>query len=108
LTPSLELFAGVGTACVNVKAGKGGAEKVLTLLAYAKAAGYELDTIATTSCGRELIAAGVIAAGMLDNIALGLRLFTAAGKAGCAPRGAGEVKVSIYCNNKPQLPVLLD
>jgi hypothetical protein len=83
-TPSLQLFAHVASACV--RDGAETADKVLTVLAYAKACGYELDSVASTADGRELLAAGVIAAELLNNIALGLRLLTAASKAeGCAP-----------------------
>jgi len=83
-TPSLQLFAYVASACV--RDGAGNADKVLTVLAYAKACGYELDSVASTAEGRQLLAAGVIAAELLNNIALGLRLLTAASLAeGCAP-----------------------
>ena len=62
------------------------AEDVLQVLTYAKAAGYELDNIAAVETGRDLLAGGVIAAENMDNLALGLRLLTAASKAeGCAP-----------------------
>ena len=112
-TPSLDLFATVAKACVDVsvvkkKGGdiqhinsnvllqKNNAEKVLTLMAYIKAAGYDLDNIASTEPGREILAAGVIASEILDNIPLGLRLLTAAGKAeGCSPdRGDTMVALS--------------
>lgn len=80
-TPPLQVFADISEA-----AGKLDAEKVLTVLAFAKAAGYELDKIASTVDGRSMLASGVIAAEKLDNIALGLRLLAAASKAeGCAP-----------------------
>ena len=83
-TPNLQLFADVAMSCV--KKGSKDAEKVLTVLTYAKAAGYDLDNIASTVDGRNLLAAGVIAAELMDNIPLGLRLLTAASKAqGCAP-----------------------
>lgn len=83
-TPSLQLFAYVASACV--RDGAENADKVLSVLAYAKACGYELDSVASTVDGRQLLAAGVIAAELLNNIALGLRLLTAASKAeGCAP-----------------------
>jgi hypothetical protein len=83
-TPSLQLFAYVASACV--RDGAETADKVLTVLAYAKACGYELDSVASTADGRQLLAAGVIAAELLNNIALGLRLLTAASMAqGCAP-----------------------
>jgi hypothetical protein len=83
-TPSLQLFAYLASACV--RDGAENADKVLTVLAYAKACGYELDSVASTVDGRQLLAAGVIAAELLNNIALGLRLLTAASLAeGCAP-----------------------
>jgi hypothetical protein len=85
-TPSLELFAEVASSCINRKDKLDDPEKVMTVLAYAKAAGYELDNIASTVDGRVLLAAGVIAAEKLDNIGLGLRFLTAASKAqGCDP-----------------------
>lgn len=85
-TPSLQLFADVGAAFINRKDGKEDPEQVMTVLAYAKAAGYELDNIASTVDGRRLLADGVIAAEKLDNIGLGLRFLTAASNAqGCEP-----------------------
>jgi hypothetical protein len=71
-------------------------DKVSTVLAYAKAAGYELDNIASTVDGRTLLANGVIAAEMLGNIGLGLRFLTAATKAkGCEP-DRGDALVSTH------------
>jgi len=59
---------------------------VLSLLALVKASGYSLDSIGNTASGRLLLASGVIAAEKQGNIALGLRLLTAAQKAeGCSP-----------------------
>jgi hypothetical protein len=85
LTPTLQLFAEVATAFVSGKIEED-PEKVMTVLAYAKAAGYELDNVASTVDGRALVAAGLIAAQKLDNIGLGLRFLTAASKAqGCDP-----------------------
>lgn len=82
-TPSLKLFADVAFACVD---GVNDPEKVMTSLAYLKAAGYDLDNIASTVDGRRVLAAGVIAAEKINNIGLGLRFLTAASKAeGCAP-----------------------
>jgi hypothetical protein len=82
-TPSLKLFADVAFACVD---GVNDPEKVMTSLVYLKAAGYDLDNIASTVDGRRVLAAGVIAAEKIDNIGLGLRFLTAASKAeGCAP-----------------------
>jgi hypothetical protein len=83
-SPPLQVFADI--AMEAVRGGSKDAEKVLTVLAYAKAAGYEIDNIASTADGRALLAAGVIAAQLLDNLGLGLRLLTAASKAqGCSP-----------------------
>jgi len=82
-TPNLGTFDDVGMA-----AAKDGskAEGVLQVLTLTKAAGYELDTIASAQAGRSLLASGLVAAQQMDNVALGLRLLTAAAKAeGCAP-----------------------
>jgi pentatricopeptide repeat protein len=92
-TPGLHLFADVAAACV-AKSNPENAEKVLTVLAYVKAAGYELDNIASTSDGVKLIACGVVAAEILDNIPLGLRLLTSAKNAeGCAPDRGDQLVV---------------
>jgi len=92
-TPPLSTFADVAMAAA--KDGEMG-ESVLQVLTLAKAAGYELDSVASAQAGRELLASGVIAAEQMENIALGLRLLTAAGKAeGCAPdRGDDLVAAS--------------
>jgi hypothetical protein len=83
-TPPLRLFADVALTCASKD--RSDAEKVMTVLAYAKTAGYELDGIASTVDGRNLLAAGVIAAEKLDNVGLGLRFLTAASSAeGCEP-----------------------
>lgn len=79
-TPPLSTFTAVASSAV-AKADAGQDEKVFTLLAYAKAAGYELDTLASTLDGRTILASGVIAAERLGNEALGLRLLTAASQA---------------------------
>jgi hypothetical protein len=85
-TPSLQLFANVASTCVGRSSNAEDAEKVMTVIAYAKAAGYELDNIASTIDGRTLLSTGVIAAEKLNNIGLGLRFLTAASKAqGCDP-----------------------
>lgn len=82
-TPPLSIFADVAKAAAK---SDDHAEDVLQVLTYAKAAGYELDNIAAVEAGRDLLASGVIAAEKMDNLALGLRLLTAAAKAeGCAP-----------------------
>ena len=72
-----------------------GPEMVFNVIAYVKAAGYELDTIASTEDGRRIISAGVIAAEKMDNVRLGLRLLKAASEAsGCAP-DRGDVLICL-------------
>ena len=101
-TPTLEIFAEVAHAIPLTDA-----EKVLNVLAYAKAAGYELDNIASTQDGRIILASGVIAAEKLDNLALGLRLLTAASKAsGCAP-DRGDVLVASHSSAAQRAATLL-
>jgi len=86
--PSLETLASVAHAAMaNPNAGH--EEKVLSVLAYAKAAGYELDSIASLESGKSLIASGVIAAERLKNDALGFRLLTSA-----AAADRGDVQVA--------------
>lgn len=88
-TPALSTFADVAKAAAQ---SDDHAEDVLQILTYAKAAGYELDNIAAVEAGRELLASGVIAAEKMDNLALGLRLLTAAAKAeGCAPDSGDDL-----------------
>ncbi|KAL7540703.1 hypothetical protein ACHAWF_006768 [Thalassiosira exigua] len=90
-TPPLGVFADVARAAAK---SDDRAEDTLQVLALAKAAGYELDAIAAVEAGRDLLASGVVAAEKMDNLALGLRLLTAAAKAeGCAPDG-GDVLVA--------------
>lgn len=89
-TPTLEIFARVAQAAAQTRA-----EKAIAVLAYVKAAGYELDNIASTQDGRTILASGVIAAEKLDNLGLGLRLLTAASKAGgCAPDRGDDLVAS--------------
>jgi hypothetical protein len=89
-TPTLEVFAQVAQAATQAQA-----EKAIAVLAYVKAAGYELDNIASTQDGRTILASGVIAAEKLDNLGLGLRLLTAASKAGgCAPDRGDDLVAS--------------
>lgn len=91
-TPSLSTFADVAEA-----AAKDGSmsETILQIMTLAKAAGYELDSIASAEGGRSLLASGVIAAEQMDNLALGLRFLTAAGKAeGCAPARGDDLVAS--------------
>lgn len=82
-TPPLGTFADVAKAAAKSRVR---AQEVLQTLTIAKAAGYVLDNIASVEAGRELLASGVVAAEQMDNLALGLRLLTAAAEAeGCAP-----------------------
>jgi len=83
-TPPLSTFAVVAEPFIK---GKGGnPDSIVDLLTLAKASGYELDSVASVEAGRQVLAAGVIAAEKMDNLALGLRLLTAAQKAqGCEP-----------------------
>jgi hypothetical protein len=91
-TPSLKLFADVANAAID---GVNDPEKVMTSLVYLKAAGYDLDSIASTVDGRAILAAGVIAAEKINNIGLGLRFLTAASKAeGCAPDRGDDLVAS--------------
>jgi pentatricopeptide repeat protein len=95
-TPPLSTFAVFANSEIicNKQDHKHG-EDILTVLAYAKAAGYELDTVASLPDGRSLLASGVIAAEWLDNTALGLRLLKAAASAqGVAP-DRGDVMVAL-------------
>jgi pentatricopeptide repeat protein len=83
-TPPLSTFASVADPYIRGKAGN--ADSMVQLLTLAKTAGYELDSVASAEAGRQVLSAGVIAAEEMDNLALGLRLLTAAQKAeGCEP-----------------------
>lgn len=87
-SPSLSVFADVAKAASmsSAKEDAQQGEDVLQVLTYIKASGYELDSIAAIEPGRDILASGVIASEKMDNLALGLRLLTAAAKAeGCAP-----------------------
>ena len=75
--PSLATFAAIAEAAVADADAKTD-DKVLEILTLAKAAGFELDSIAKTQDGRAILAAGVVAAERLNNLNLGLRLLTAA------------------------------
>lgn len=83
MTPLLGTVASVAESVsrspVNTSGKKN--ELVLQVLQYAKVAGYELDEIGSAEAGRTLLACGIIAAEDMDNLALGLRLLTAAKKA---------------------------
>jgi hypothetical protein len=104
-TPPLSTFAAVAQAAIAHPSNHDD-EKVLSVLAYAKAAGYQLDTIASIEDGRSLLAYGVIAAERLDNVALGLRLLTAAANAeGVAP-DRGDTMVALS-SSKAQRACLL-
>lgn len=90
-TPPLSTFADVAQDAAKEKKG----EVVLSVMTLAKAAGYILDNIASAEAGRKLLAAGVIAAEEMDNLALGLRLLTAAAKAeGCDPDRGDDLVAS--------------
>lgn len=86
-SPSLSVFADVAKAAtLSDKDDTQQGEDALQVLTFIKASGYELDSIAAIEPGRDILASGVIAAEKMDNLALGLRLLTAANKAdGCAP-----------------------
>jgi len=102
-TPPLSAFAAVAFAesrgdAKNTVEAEGiaiGPENVFNVIALVKAAGYELDTIASTDDGRRILTAGVIAAEKMDNVRLGLRLLKAAGEAsGCAP-DRGDILIGL-------------
>lgn len=95
-TPSLSTFAEVAKNALMTDSDPAHADKVLSVLAYLKASGYELDTIASTEDGRIVLAEGVIAADRLKNDALGFRFLKAAQNAkGVAPdRGDTMVALS--------------
>lgn len=90
-TPTLNAFASASAAAIKAEAN----ESVLQVMSLAKAAGYELDSVASAEAGRLLLADGVIAAERMDNLALGLRLLTAAQKAeGCLPDRGDDLVAS--------------
>ena len=103
-TPPLSAFAAVafaeaGATTAEVKTAQEedvtiGPENVFTVIAYVKAAGYELDTIASTEDGRRILAAGVIAAEKMNNVRLGLRLLQAASQASPSNDTRGDVLVA--------------
>lgn len=76
--PNLVVFSEIAVAFTKPENLAQCADQVPTLMAYAKAAGYDLDAIASTPEGISILASGVIAANQLNNVALGLRLLTAA------------------------------
>lgn len=82
-------------------------EEALQALSLAKAGGYVLDNVAGVPAGRDLLAAGVVAAERMNNLALGLRLLTAAGAAeGCAP-DKGDVLVAAQSAAAQRAAVLI-
>lgn len=82
-------------------------EEALQALSLAKAGGYVLDNVAGVPAGRDLLAAGVVAAERMDNLALGLRLLTAAGAAeGCAP-DKGDILVAAQSAAAQRASVLI-
>jgi len=90
-TPSLTTLAAVSAAAVKAEKN----EEVIQVMTLAKAAGYELDSIASADGGRSLLADGVIVAERMGNLALGLRLLTAAQKAeGCLPDRGDDLVAS--------------
>jgi len=92
-TPPLSTFAGVAKIASSGEVQQ--AEMILQLLTLAKASGYILDSIGSAEAGRDLLASGVVAAEKMDNLALGLRLLTAAAKAeGCAPDRGDDLVAS--------------
>lgn len=70
-----------------------GPEMVFNVIAYVKAAGYELDSIASTEDGRRILTAGVIAADKMKNVRLGLRLLKAASEAPAGEKDTGDVMI---------------
>ncbi|GKY92248.1 hypothetical protein MPSEU_000196000 [Mayamaea pseudoterrestris] len=97
-TPPLNTFAAVANACIPVTTTEK-ADQVMSLLAYTKAAGYNLDDIASSEDGRSILASGVIAAERLGNAALGLRLLTAASKAQDCEPDKGDVLVALHSSD---------
>jgi hypothetical protein len=92
MTPQLGVLADVAMAIAT--SNEPDVSATMNILALAKAAGYQLDNIASTVDGRSLLGAGVIAAEKMNNVALGLRLLTAASQAkGCDP-DRGDALVS--------------
>merc|ERR1740124_2076494 len=61
-TPTLGVFADIA-----ISAAKKCPEKVMNVLILCKAAGYELDKVASTVDGRTLLAAGVISAEKMND-----------------------------------------
>ena len=70
-------------------------DPVFTLLAYAKASGYDLDSIASIDEGRSLLASGVIAAERANNDVMGFRLLKAASNALNVAPDRGDTMVAL-------------
>lgn len=101
-TPTLNMLARVAEYGVKEKSWSG----ILSVLALSKAAGYSLDSIGNTSDGRKLLAAGVVAAEKNNNIALGLRLLTAAQKAEEVQPDRGDL-LTIWTSSQAQNSALV-
>ncbi|GAX23830.1 hypothetical protein FisN_20Hh032 [Fistulifera solaris] len=87
--PSLKCFANTAYAMVQQKV-EGAASHMPTLLGYAKAAGYDLEQLSSLNeDGINLLGNAIVAADQMDNVALGLRLLTAA-----ATTPGGDVAVA--------------
>lgn len=88
-TPSLKCFANTAYAMIQQKI-EGAPSHMTTLLGYAKVAGYELEQLsALKEDGINLLGNAIVAADQMDNVALGLRLLTAA-----ATTPGGDVAVA--------------
>ena len=87
--PSLKCFANTAYAMIQQKV-EGAPSHMTTLLGYAKAAGYDLEQLsALNEDGINLLGNAIVAADQMDNVALGLRLLTAA-----ATTPGGDVAVA--------------
>lgn len=91
-TPSLPLLSSVASALVR----DGNHGDVMTVLALAKAAGYELDEVGSSGDGRGILASGLVAAAKNNNVALGLRLLTAAQKAPGLEPDRGDILTILH------------
>ena len=106
-TPPLSTFAAVARGTTSDIEDLERTEKVLTVLTYAKAAGYELDEIGATDDGRLLLASGVIGAERLNNDALGFRLLTAASNAVDDEGVKGDLLVAASSNAAQRASTLI-
>lgn len=73
-TPPLSMLGNAALAAARERMD----DCVMNVLSLAKAAGYEFDSVGAAESGRNLLAAGLIAAERTDNLRLGLRILTAA------------------------------